>query len=50
MKKKSVGVYFREGSTIDYTPIFADLNKIILWPKSIDEILPMVDELLFTVS
>lgn len=43
MKKKSIGVYFRKDSTVDYTPIFADLNKIVLWPKSIDEILNLTD-------
>lgn len=43
LKKKTLGIYFREGSTTDYSPIFYDLNKIILNPESIQKVLDLTD-------
>ena len=45
MQKKSVGIYLREASTIDYSPLFPELNTIIIKPENTDIVYPAVDEL-----
>jgi ADP-heptose:LPS heptosyltransferase len=46
MQKPSIGVYFREPSTTDFTPVFPHLNKIILKPANIEEVYSQVGFLL----
>jgi ADP-heptose:LPS heptosyltransferase len=38
MQTPSIGVYFREKSTTDFTPIFRDLNTAVLNPQNADEV------------
>jgi ADP-heptose:LPS heptosyltransferase len=46
MKKRSIGMYFREEAVRDYPPIFPHLNKILFKPKGPEEIFQPLDELL----
>ena len=42
VKKTTVGVYFREASLVDYTPIFKELNHPIYNPENIEEVYNVV--------
>jgi len=46
MQKPSLGIYFREASTRDFTPIFPQLNKIILKPENVNEVYSQIEFLL----
>ncbi len=46
MRKRSVGMYFREEAVRDYPPIFSHLNKIFFKPQGPEEIFQSLDELL----
>jgi hypothetical protein len=46
MQKPSLGVYFREASTRDFTPVFPQLNKVIFNPENVDEVFSQIKLLL----
>lgn len=45
MQKKSVGIYLRESTAVEYSPLFPELNTIIIKPANIDAVYPAIDEL-----
>lgn len=49
MKKPSIGIYFREASLKDYTPIFKNLNHPLFKPDNINIVSDEVRKILYTV-
>lgn len=45
MNKNSVGIYLRESTAVEYSPLFPELNAIIIKPKNTEEIYPAIDKL-----
>jgi ADP-heptose:LPS heptosyltransferase len=48
LKKDCVTVYFRENSTTNYNPIYPELNKMIVKPDKVDEVLEVIKILKFS--
>jgi len=46
MQKTSIGIYLRESTTKNFSPIFPQLNKVILKPENTDEIFSQIKFLL----
>lgn len=50
LKKRSIGMYFREVAVSDYRPVFPHYNKVFYKPKSPDEIFSALDELILSTT
>ncbi|MFA6988914.1 MAG: glycosyltransferase family 9 protein [Candidatus Gastranaerophilaceae bacterium] len=46
MKKYSIGIYFRESSLRDYTPIYKSLNKPIFAPNGTESVLEKIKQVI----
>jgi len=46
LKKRSIGMYFREVAVTDYYPVFPSLNKVFYKPEHPEEIYSALDELI----
>lgn len=50
MKKRSIGMYFREVAITDYRPVFPHYNKVFYKPQSPDEIYSCLEELIISTK